>query len=524
MQIGMLDHLQKWIFHFMKTQKHRDKYNGIWLSMAAYHNLTPKNTSYEEVSQWNRKEMNEMSRYLLGVVTQSLQGGSPAQRPSFNRAIECTRALLEFYMYARCKSRDDATLSYMEDALDRFHTIKDVVLLRQAGKQAKAKTNALRMELTKKWKVDEETNAESWTPSKKRREMITWRDYISQKIDVSKVLDADFNFPKIHLMSHWVEQIRRYAALHRYSAERHEQAHKTNLKDGWNASNHNLNYLLQVITFQRRIPCFEFRELKLQALAQRRENSAAAWKVLHSGTDQAAPLGSQSYAKPEFKGPQNRHDGKHPHAMIKDFRALLDNTQDASHRVAIFSGTREFIKHKSRNKTYISDEQLHAMELCIHHGIQVQVEGLDGEHISQMCRCTASQSWRGRDRRNDWAWVKQRPGRCYGALNGRLQWQLQRLFNIKLLDEDGTFDEYWFALVLTTLPENWGNLDPVSKFVQVRKAPAGVALQVFGVGNIVSCVHVIPDIVTSSKTGDERNEWWIVNSHIDLATWNDVNN
>ena len=74
-------------------------------------------------------------------------------------------------------------------------------------------------------------------------------------------------------------------------------------------------------------------------------------------------------------GPQNRRDGKHPDAMIKDFRALLDNTQDATHRVAIYSGPQEFIKHKSRNKTYISDEQLHAMELCIYQVIKVQVEG-----------------------------------------------------------------------------------------------------------------------------------------------------
>jgi len=128
--------------------------------------------------------------------------------------------------------------------------------------------------------------------------MNAWRDYISHEIDVSKELDADFNFPKFHLMTHWVEQIRRYGALQQYSAERHEQAHKTNLKDGWNASNHNLNYLPQVITFQRRILCFEVRELNLQALAQRRENSAAAYKVLPSGADLAAPLSPQSYAKP----------------------------------------------------------------------------------------------------------------------------------------------------------------------------------------------------------------------------------
>jgi hypothetical protein len=98
MQIGMLDHLQKWIFHFMRMQERVDKYNAIWLSVPAYHDLTPNITSYEEVSQWDGKEMNVLSRYMLEVVTQSLRGGSPAQRPIFNHAIECTRALLEFYM------------------------------------------------------------------------------------------------------------------------------------------------------------------------------------------------------------------------------------------------------------------------------------------------------------------------------------------------------------------------------------------------------------------------------------------
>jgi len=74
-------------------------------------------------------------------------------------------------------------------------------------------------------------------------------------------------------------------------------------------------------------------------------------------------------------GPQIRRDGKRPDAMIKNFRALLDNIHDAKHRVAIYSGMREFFKHKGHNMTYISDEQLHAMELCIYHGIEIHVEG-----------------------------------------------------------------------------------------------------------------------------------------------------
>jgi len=164
------------------------------------------------------------------------------------------------------------------------------------------------------------------------------------------------------------------------------------------------------------------------------------------------------------------------------------------------------------------------MELCIYHAIKVQLEGLEGECISQICRCTGSQSWHGGDQWNDWVWVKQRLGRCYCALNGRLQWQLQQLFKIKLLNEDGAFVEYWLALALTTIAGNSGNLDHVSKLVQVRRAPEAVALQVFSVGTIVGCAHVILEIATSSKTGDGRNERWIVNSHIDRATWNDVYN
>ena len=109
-------------------------------------------------------------------------------------------------------------------------------------------------------------------------------------------------------------------------------------------------------------------------------------------------------------------------------------------------------------------------------------------------------------------------------LNGRLLWQLQQLFQIKLLNEDGAFVEYWFALFLNSIPENLGNLDPASKFVKVKKAPAEVALHVFSIGHMVGCAHVIPAIATTRKTEEGQNERWIMNSHIDLATWNDVYN
>jgi hypothetical protein len=162
------------------------------------------------------------------------------------------------------------------------------------------------------------------------------------------------------------------------------------------------------------------------------------------------------------------------------------------------------------------------MELFIDHSIKVQVVGLDGECISQLCQCTRSQSWPRGDRRNNSVQVKQPLGRCYAALNGRLPGQLPQLFKIKLQNHDAAFVEYWLALALTTIPENSGNLESISKFVQARKVPAAVALQVFSVGTIVSCVHGILETATNSKPGDRWNERGIVICHKDLVTFNDV--
>ena len=202
-----------------------------------------------------------------------------------------------------------------------------------------------------------------------------WRDNISHNIYVSKELDAELNVSKIYRMSHWAEQSCLYEPLKQYSAERQVNAYKKNLKDSWNASNHNLNYLPQVITCERPILCYKIGELVLQAVAKHRVNSAASCKVLPSGADLAASVSNQSYANPTFIAPPHCSDGKHPDAMIKQFRALLDITQDATHSLAISSGMHEFIKLKSCNETHISHNQLHAMERCIERGIKVPVKG-----------------------------------------------------------------------------------------------------------------------------------------------------
>jgi hypothetical protein len=280
-----------------------------------------------------------------------------------------------------------------------------------------------------------------------------------------------------------------------------------NPKDGCNYSNHNPHNLPQVINFQCHILRITIQELNLLALTWHRENNTAAYNVRSSGSDLAALLSSQSWAQPAFMGPWNHDDdGKHSYSGIKDLRALRDNERDPTHHAAIYCGMPEFILCKSGNRMYISDKQLYAMDLCIYHGLKLQLGGLEGEPISQMCQYTGSQSWGKGDWLNDRVWITQYPGRCYGELNGCLSCQPQWLYKIKLQDEDGASVEYWLALGLTTIPENSGNLDRVTKFVQVSQALAAFAFQVLGMGNFARCTVENPEIVTSSDPWDGRNE------------------
>jgi hypothetical protein len=93
MPIGMLDRLQKEIFHCMKMHEQFDKNNAFWLFVAAYPDHTPKNKSNEDDFQGNGKEMKKLRRYMLGVETQSLCDRIPTQRSVLNHTIECKQVL-----------------------------------------------------------------------------------------------------------------------------------------------------------------------------------------------------------------------------------------------------------------------------------------------------------------------------------------------------------------------------------------------------------------------------------------------
>jgi hypothetical protein len=94
MQLGMLKHLLNWLQQFMKKFKRLERYNEIWLSVPAYLDITQPKKSYEEITQWAGTELRQISRYLLGVVTNTLRSPSPLEKPIFDNFLAFGIALL----------------------------------------------------------------------------------------------------------------------------------------------------------------------------------------------------------------------------------------------------------------------------------------------------------------------------------------------------------------------------------------------------------------------------------------------
>ncbi|KAF8241305.1 hypothetical protein K440DRAFT_573461 [Wilcoxina mikolae CBS 423.85] len=111
--------------------------------------MTKPKKSYEEVSQWTGKELRTMSRFLLAVIINALRCANASEQRTFDDAIQCTRALLEFYHYCRNPSHDKDTLNLMDDALRRFHNFKHVFLQYQAYKKTTEQSKELQKQVNK---------------------------------------------------------------------------------------------------------------------------------------------------------------------------------------------------------------------------------------------------------------------------------------------------------------------------------------------------------------------------------------
>jgi hypothetical protein len=106
------------------------------------------------------------------------------------------------------------------------------------------------------------------------------------------------------------------------------------------------------------------------------------------------------------------------------------------------------------------------------------------------------------------------------ALRGRLPVRLLVAFKISLLTEKGAqLPDLQLALVETTQVVNGGKPDCATSMVRVARPTGRVGYQILHLDSIDGAAHVIP-----LHPKPRENKAWIVNSHIDVETWNEVTN
>ncbi|KAF8415915.1 hypothetical protein BGX38DRAFT_1244983, partial [Terfezia claveryi] len=137
-------------------------FDYVWHRLPPYSGFSVPSKAYRVISQWSGKEMRNFSKARP----------TGAQIQEFNRAIRCVRSITDFYLMTQYDSHTDETISYLEKYLCVFHETKDKVKLRQGN-------------------------------TFERRELV---DEILKE-------GSHYNFPKIHLISHYAEQIPKFGCL-----------------------------------------------------------------------------------------------------------------------------------------------------------------------------------------------------------------------------------------------------------------------------------------------------------------------
>jgi len=357
-----------------------------------------------------------MLHFLVAVLRCALRAASATQRDVFNQAIECSRALVEFYFYAPYNSHDEQTFGLMSTARRNFHHFKDVFRQFRAGKRVTKEGKARRKELIAE-RDDELKSMKFKTAAHCECQRKSWNEFINTEMVEHHADGGDFNFPKIHQMPHFHEQIQRYGCLKQWSTETGESSHRIQIKILYNKSNRSGNFYMQILD----------NYLCSDAFAVRRLN--------HNTHGTMNTTGSGETGLPTVKGLKFVSVEGSTVSKSNTFTAIFASVGDLYLRRELQCAMSSFLV------SWRVETNLEALLCCttrVYHGIQIPVTNMHRDQVIQTIRCTGEQRWHSQDPRNDWVWVqtsRPREGQepAYKALQGRVLYCLLKLFNLEVL-------------------------------------------------------------------------------------------
>jgi len=186
--------------------------------------------------------MHEVGRVILAHFTAAMHREkdgshlSPAAQSDLKVAIRAFRALSDFCLIAQYRSHTPETIKYMSQYLQDFHKYRHVFgefcASKADHKRAKGASKDLAASQARQSTI---SNYFQVTPMQKAN--VASANTQEQQDLVKEVLgQSTFNYLKLHLLTHYVQQIVQFGSLPQYSAEITEALHKP-LKDTYRRSN-----------------------------------------------------------------------------------------------------------------------------------------------------------------------------------------------------------------------------------------------------------------------------------------------
>ena len=85
--LGLFKHMMKWIEGFLKKHKPQQVFDDNWNVLPPYPGFNVPKKAYEEVTQWQDKEMRNLGRSISAVFASALRNPDGSQQLSFKRAL-----------------------------------------------------------------------------------------------------------------------------------------------------------------------------------------------------------------------------------------------------------------------------------------------------------------------------------------------------------------------------------------------------------------------------------------------------
>ena len=435
-------------------------------------------TCFSDVSQWTGVEEKALLRQFIPVI-------APLLVPQAPDVMCLTRAIIEFIILAQYVSHDDDTLRYMRHALFRINKFKGSVSRHRTG--------------------------------------------------------GHFNFPKWHVMTHYIDWIRRYGAADNFDTEHAEALHKILVKAHYNLTNKREGFLEQLIRHsQRRLSAITTADIELHL-------STNPSTLTNQQTAAAVTAPTRAIELKLIEGLPLAREERSMRGKGLDTKlwCTASSLADKLDFTDFLEALAVFVRHMRENldgtapSTRAGDwierdlSSVKDMPVCIHGALRCwsptgkissDLEQLDLHYV----RCRPK--WQNGPRwRRDWVWVQETPGTeiSTDVLNGRLPGQLKIIISVqdqeRVIPGTRKFRRYTGAFIEVLRLRHADQVNEIHGMIEVERWPKSRAKDRRYLGNtrfytmstILRCVHLIP----VSLQGDDI---FYINNYFDWDSFNSL--